>query len=854
MPPSCSSGRFYSPTLGMLFALLFIICAFTYAAIDIQSISQPATVSFRSIGTGLETLGLDGKQQPLQLELKTTQRAFLLDLERPKNLLSPDYEEVTHDITRGTVRNPHINVIRRGTNHHEVSNLNNCLYSGKIAGDPLSSVSLSTCSGHITGMIRLSTGELFSIEPTVDRNIASNSKTAPNPKTLTPSSYLQPLAALRTLARNGDLKTLADNIPTVNIVDVLAEARLEDEEEKEQKNVYPFNIKKRASTKADPLNVEDIDQGDVVSTTTKKCASDVQKNHPPLSVLRKIGFNSKDLRQFVRDHGLKSTTLSTLSGEDDTKDDTTQAEAKALAYPTRYLEVVIYHDKARLNSYKKAGLSEDDIMAQARDDSIEVFNNIRAYYQGAGFQHAIEYILKGHVFFPKGDPYIKYLAGDGGTMVINNYGLLENFNKYRNLYGHSGHDIGILLSGNRFQSNIKGVANVGSLCGGARYNGNINSVTYRNIVLNSVLTAHECGHVMNAQHDSNPGYIMNPYVSSDTSFSPNSKRSIDWMLSRTTCTINNPQTSTALGGDVDDRDTNTTTYGVLSDTVNKLSGGRLGAPSSQRSSIYTSNIHNDDQIDFVNESLLTGGVFNSAEYSLSDDSNILINRQLRDITQQSSSTTATTTPIAPDTHVGGKGGFSLRDLLLTLGLSALAACALTTIAILGALRYVSHDKQLQHYISKPIEKLIPLHHTTAAAKDSKHTTKTDKKTSSIHHHTTPPTATRPISYQNAVTQNIPTNTTTTESSRYTFVPRTTNKPSSAAAVGGLGLDTAVNTNTNGLSPNTPREVPASPTYSESVRHRAHSAQTTDQTGIIFEGDHDGHNDGDESDEDLRSLH
>ena len=417
---------------------------------------------------------------------------------------------------------------------------------------------------------------------------------------------------------------------------------------------------------------------------------------------------------------------------------------------------------------------------------------MRAYYLQSNFRHTINLVLVGHVFFAGGDPYNKYLARDRKIMVISNYGLLETFNKYRRAYSHDYHDVGVLLSGNSFQSNIMGVANVGSLCGGTRWNGNINSITYRNIVKSSVLVCHEIGHTLAANHDARPGYIMNPYVSSDTTFSPRSIQEVDSHLEQTRCTVNPPQSNAMAFGHGDGVESGIPALIIGSHDIND--DNAIG-----RSRIYSENLYSIEQRpDYVEKDLVSrrgGYLFGTApEFSLPQDEDVLVSAA----TAISGVSPVTTTE---GTFLGGKSGLSTLEIAAIIGSSVFATCGLTALVIIMALRSILKTPGGQKLFGPDGDKTS---NGSSFSHDLVHEQHQQQQGNEL---TTP---------------------TTTTTNNLQFTPRPQNK--------------TLAFNTTDLSPNTPRVTTAATSpYSASVRQRqrrpSEILEVHDNDLINIEGNH-----------------
>jgi hypothetical protein len=272
-------------TVVLLLLLAITLLLSTDAKVDLQSVSQTATVKFHQT-SGLDTLSTSDDSH--RIELRThLGRGFVLDVRtHDQPVFSPNYEEVIHDVSQSTTRQPHLTVVRsHKAQPEEIDSLQHCLYHGKVNGDTRSVVTLNTCTGELTGLIHLSTGELYSIEPTtrLENNNKSKNRSA---------SGISPLSLenLRTLALQGDLRTLSENIPEVLLIDVNAETKLEDDENNRRAKSTNRNVVDNR------LNVDDIDALVDFDLPESTCGSDGEKHHAPIHMLRKAGLTNDEIR------------------------------------------------------------------------------------------------------------------------------------------------------------------------------------------------------------------------------------------------------------------------------------------------------------------------------------------------------------------------------------------------------------------------------------------------------------------------------------------------------------------------------------------------------------------------------
>jgi hypothetical protein len=177
------------------------------------------------------------------------------------------------------------------------------------------------------------------------------------------------------------------------------------------------------------------------------------------------------------------------------------------------LRVLIINDKARF----------DSLGSGVEADSTKIFNMVAQLYRSAPFASSMQLSFAGQLTFTRGDPYRPPQTGTG-VKVLDSDGLLTMFNTYRKSMARSlpRHDVAILFSRLKFQENILGLAEVGSMC--TSDSGVITELKY-DLVRNAVIVAHEMGHTLGMQHDGTgnqcptAGFIMAPASSADTSFS-----------------------------------------------------------------------------------------------------------------------------------------------------------------------------------------------------------------------------------------------------------------------------------------------------------------------------------------------
>merc|ERR1719265_1472796 len=162
--------------------------------------------------------------------------------------------------------------------------------------------------------------------------------------------------------------------------------------------------------------------------------------------------------------GLSVKVAKAEDGDDDkdAKDDKDDKEdgkdGLGSVRPVRWVEVILFSDHSRQATYG-AGTGKN---------TLQLFNNMASYYLAAPLKHEVRLVLKGQYVFNSNDPYYPQMLTDGTTQVMGTYGLLNVFLQYvaANRAAFPQYDMALLLSGRGFQSNIRGLANVGAVCSG----------------------------------------------------------------------------------------------------------------------------------------------------------------------------------------------------------------------------------------------------------------------------------------------------------------------------------------------------------------------------------------------------
>jgi len=126
-------------------------------------------------------------------------------------------------------------------------------------------------------------------------------------------------------------------------------------------------------------------------------------------------------------------------------------------------------------------------------------------------------------------------ASDPWTSSNNAGTLLDDFTDWGPSGFINNHDIGSIWTARNFSGGTIGVAWVGTVCTGLRYNALEDFSNNAN--LKRVMVAHEIGHNFSAGHDGSGGFIMSPSVNNTTTWSSGSVSSINnhiasrWCLS-----------------------------------------------------------------------------------------------------------------------------------------------------------------------------------------------------------------------------------------------------------------------------------------------------------------------------------
>ncbi len=184
---------------------------------------------------------------------------------------------------------------------------------------------------------------------------------------------------------------------------------------------------------------------------------------------------------------------------------------------------------------------EGSSVFNVEDHNIGVANDVQTNYDDE-FADEIQYIITEQIVFTTAasDPFTT--STDAGT-------LLDDFSNW----GPSGfnlpHDVGSIWTGREFNGGTIGIAWVGGVCfTNFRYNAleNINS----SASVKRVLVAHELGHNFDAVHDAaNSGFIMQPSVSTSTTWSGASIGDIENFYGNINCLANCPASGTAPTAD-----------------------------------------------------------------------------------------------------------------------------------------------------------------------------------------------------------------------------------------------------------------------------------------------------------------
>eukprot|EP00164_Ancoracysta_twista_P007473 GFYU01010611.1.p1 GENE.GFYU01010611.1~~GFYU01010611.1.p1 ORF type:complete len:1138 (+),score=425.76 GFYU01010611.1:162-3575(+) len=197
---------------------------------------------------------------------------------------------------------------------------------------------------------------------------------------------------------------------------------------------------------------------------------------------------------------------------------------------TKHVELLIVNDKSRLDHH--GGDSE-----AMSDSTIAIVNHVKAYYEAADFDYAINVVLVAQIVFADGDPYTpeKFATNQEEVDVDS---LIHLFHEWRVQKIEDdtlpSHDNGHLFSAFDFSETTIGYAGVSAMCAVSR-SGGINQCTY-NDGFNAGIVAHEMGHNFGMHHDNSPSpktdsaceanFLMSPYANAGDTWS---SCSADWI-------------------------------------------------------------------------------------------------------------------------------------------------------------------------------------------------------------------------------------------------------------------------------------------------------------------------------------
>ena len=173
---------------------------------------------------------------------------------------------------------------------------------------------------------------------------------------------------------------------------------------------------------------------------------------------------------------------------------------------------------------------------EVEDHNIGVANDIQTNYDDE-FADEIQYeIVEQQVFTTAAsDPFTT--SNDAGT-------LLDDFTSWGPSGFNSIHDVGSIWTGRNFNGGTIGIAWVGAICTGFRYNALENFTTNGNT--KRVMVAHELGHNFDCFHDDNNSpHIMRPSVSTSTTWSSTSIDAVENFLGQIGCLANCPASGSA---------------------------------------------------------------------------------------------------------------------------------------------------------------------------------------------------------------------------------------------------------------------------------------------------------------------
>jgi len=177
---------------------------------------------------------------------------------------------------------------------------------------------------------------------------------------------------------------------------------------------------------------------------------------------------------------------------------------EGLEHETKYLELMVAHDGARLQQFS----GDVDAMMS---DSIALVATANTILENSGLTPRLRVALLGQVSVPDE----AYEVAPNGPNEISSDSLLSQFNEWstKNLPAHDQHT---LLSGYNFDGGTVGLAHLGSICSGTT--SGLIAQTANNGAIAAQVVVHELGHNLSMAHDSEnntcpqSGYIMAAYV------------------------------------------------------------------------------------------------------------------------------------------------------------------------------------------------------------------------------------------------------------------------------------------------------------------------------------------------------
>ena len=172
------------------------------------------------------------------------------------------------------------------------------------------------------------------------------------------------------------------------------------------------------------------------------------------------------------------------------------------------VEIAIASDRSMFDKYGSE--------AAVENHNIAVMNDVQGDYTG-NFNHDIEYNIVTQFIVTGTDPWTN--SNNPGT-------LLGSFANWGNSGGFgTPFDNGELWTNRDFQGSTIGIAYLNGLCNNQKYHCLQDFST--NSSLLRCLTSHELGHNFSSDHDGSSGFIMSPSVSTSTTWSDQSKNSIN---------------------------------------------------------------------------------------------------------------------------------------------------------------------------------------------------------------------------------------------------------------------------------------------------------------------------------------